>query len=152
MIVSVANSISRAQQGLTLPGPQSSANKPPLAKQFSFSAIQFTAIIWWGCNCMGLWSDLKVLVSLVMPNTAIDSSKFSLWNSRLSISSANLWVKIIFILIFWLRLSSDNSSDSSSDNSWQWLSSDNNTDSSSDSGWALTTTLTVALTAAELWQ
>jgi hypothetical protein len=46
MIFRVANRISRAQQGLTLPVPQSSANKRPFAKLFSFSDIQFTGIIW----------------------------------------------------------------------------------------------------------
>jgi len=85
-------------------------------------------------------------------NAAIDSSTLSLWNSGLSISSANLRVKISFILIFWQQLSSDNSSDSSSNNSWQRLGSDSSSDSSSDSGWAPTTTLKVALTAAELGQ
>ena len=45
MIVSMANSISRAQQGQTLPVPQSSANQPPFAKPFSFSVIEFTASI-----------------------------------------------------------------------------------------------------------
>jgi hypothetical protein len=43
MIVSVANKISTAQQGLTLPVPQSSANKPPFAQLFCFSSIQITA-------------------------------------------------------------------------------------------------------------
>jgi len=181
MIVCMANSISRAQQGLTLPVPVLSANKLPFAKLSSFSAIVFTAISWWGCNCVGLWSSLKVLVSMVMPNTSIDSSKYSLWNSWLSLSYAYLWLKISFILIFrqqpssdnssdscsdsswqrlwqqfWQQVSSINSSDSSSDNSWQWPSSNNSFDSSSesraDSGWAVTTTRIVTLTAAELWQ
>jgi len=77
-----------------------SANKPPFAKQFTFSDIQFTAIIWWGFNYVGVWSGLNVLVSKVMPDTAIDYSKLSLWKSWLSISSTYLQVESSFILIF----------------------------------------------------
>jgi hypothetical protein len=83
---------------------------------------------------VGVRSGFKVLVFMVTPHDAIDSSKFSLGNSWLSISSANLSVKISFILIFCQRLSSDTSSDSGSDNSRQRLSSDNNTNSNSGSG------------------
>jgi len=70
---------------------------------------------------MGLWSGLKVLISMVMPYAAINSSKFSLRNCWLSISSTNLRVKISFI----------QHSDSSSDSR---LCSENSSDSSSDSG------------------
>jgi len=78
MIVSAANSISRVQHGLTLRVPQLLANKLPFAMRFTFPAIQFTAMICSGCHTMGLWSSLQVLVSMVMPNAAINSSKFSL--------------------------------------------------------------------------
>ena len=58
---------------------------------------------------------------MVIPNAAIDSSKFSLSNSRLSISSTYPGIKISFI----------EHSDSCSDSG---LSSDNSSDNSSDSG------------------
>jgi len=138
--------ISRAQLSLTSPVPQSSANTPPIAMLFSFTATQFSVILWCSCNSVGLWSDLNVVISMVMSDTIIDSSKFSLWNSRLSISSANLQVNIIFIQY------SDSCSDSR-------LSSEHSFDTCSDSGWALTlaltadltVALTAAMTVAELW-
>jgi len=159
MIVSVANSISRAQQGLTWPVPQSSANKPPFAKLFSFSANHFNPMICWDCNCMGLSSGVKIPVSMAKRNTDIESSKFSFGNSWLSVSSANLQENISLIFIFRKWLSSNDSSDSNSNSSFHsgsGNSSDGSSDISSHSGWTLTTALTAALTAAltvaELWQ
>jgi len=142
MIASVVNSIS--QEPTRVKPCQYCSHQPTnnvahFTKQFSFLGIHFTTRNCWCCYCMGLWSDLEVLMSMVMPKAAIDSSKFSLWTSWLSISSPNLQEKIDFILIIWQQL-------------WQWLSSNSSSDNWSDSGWALISTLTVAFTSAELWQ
>jgi len=139
MIVSVANSISKPQQGLTLAMLQSSANKSPFANRIVFSVIQFNAMIRWGCICMGLFIGLKVLVSIVIPNPDIDTSEFSFGYLQSSVISTIPWVHIRFIPLFCQHLYSDIRWDSSSD-------------TCSDSGRALTKTLTVARTAAKLWQ